>query len=276
MSNLSPLLLLTLGELLLVTSIVSVGLILHAVVKKKRDRVSAHKLIGRIKQDESRRQDETRDLLGGHFGLQGESLDELVNKICHEEKLFYQKLINLYLKRDAAALEVLHVAFEGATEPYRTLQLPAAEGKPQRSELDGGDESGELKLLREQNERLSEELRITMDTMGRMLNEYSSMYSGGADAELDKEKLLDMFKAEAASRPTPEQAAEGSDQQADGGIGDRGKASAAADAEPAAAAAGDPAVATDVSDTGGTSDDLEDDLLSLDEIQEELKSGGKA
>ena len=40
-------------------------------------------------------------------------------------------------------------------------------------------EASELERLRKENARLSDELQITMETMSRMLNEYSSMFVGG-------------------------------------------------------------------------------------------------
>jgi hypothetical protein len=50
------------------------------------------------------------------------------------------------------------------------------------TQLSGSDDE-EVAKLKEENERLSEELRVTMDTMGRMLNEYSTMFSGGEAAQ---------------------------------------------------------------------------------------------
>lgn len=63
-----------------------------------------------------------------------------------------------------------------ALEPYHALAggMQAEQAPSQPGEA---DETG-LEALRQENERLSEELRITMETMSRMLNEYSTMFSG--------------------------------------------------------------------------------------------------
>ncbi len=45
-----------------------------------------------------------------------------------------------------------------------------------------------------ENKRLSGELGTTMDTMSRMLNEFSLMFAGGAGSDLDKDKLRHMFQ----------------------------------------------------------------------------------
>jgi hypothetical protein len=57
-------------------------------------------------------------------------------------------------------------------------------------ELEGGgivvaqeqadEDTSELENLRAENQRLSDELSVTMETMSRMLNEYSTMFTGGS------------------------------------------------------------------------------------------------
>lgn len=192
MIQISPLVLLALGELLLISMVVSLWLALAGVIRNRNERQAVSKLVGRIKQDEVRRRDETRTLMQENYGFEGQDLDAIVNKISREEKRLYQALINLFLRRDLSVLEVLHVECEGATEPYRTLEIP----KPDSSQDDlESDLSVEVERLKEENERLSIELGVTMDTMGTMLKEYASMYGGGAGEELDKRKLAESFRA---------------------------------------------------------------------------------
>ena len=73
---------------------------------------------------------------------------------------------------------------------YQSLALP--EPAPEQSQTDS-DEHAEIERLKAENERLSEELRVTMDTMGRMLNEYSSMFAGGAENDVDKGQLMKLL-----------------------------------------------------------------------------------
>ncbi|MBA1443594.1 MAG: hypothetical protein FE835_01505 [Gammaproteobacteria bacterium] len=80
---------------------------------------------------------------------------------------------------------------------YQALELPEGTGATGGavSGTDGAEE-GEIEHLKTENERLSDELRVTMDTMGRMLNEYSSMYAGGSDNNIDKGDILGKFQSE--------------------------------------------------------------------------------
>jgi cell division protein FtsL len=199
------LIVLIVAELFLIFLVVAVGMVVSAFIKKQKDRKAVQGLIARVSEDEKRRKQETRELLQERFQLTGETLEEAVVRINHGEKVLYQQFINIYLNRDTVVFPSLNVEFEAAVEPYRSLeiQFPEIEALPvsdaEASQGDGmpvADEEGELYVLRKENARLSEELRVTMDTMSRMLNEYASMFSGGTGEHLDKDKLLHMFQAE--------------------------------------------------------------------------------
>ncbi|MCP4992949.1 MAG: hypothetical protein GY934_04055 [Gammaproteobacteria bacterium] len=194
----SSLMLMILGEVLLATTLISVVLVILFFIRKRRDHSAAHKLISHIKDDSARRRMETEKIISERFGLGGDSLHGTVSSINKQETVFYQNMINIYLKRDAAALENLNIAFEGAIDPYRTLE-PSLGGGGDAVGVEGGggsDLEAEIERLTNENQNLSEELKITMDTMGRMLKEYSTMFAGGEGEPLDKEKLIEMFREE--------------------------------------------------------------------------------
>ncbi len=197
-----PLLLLV--ELLLLSSVTAVVLGVMLLLGRRRARAGARALMARVREDAERRDQETRKLLQERFGLEGDELEAFAQRLSREEKRFYQSQITTFLRRDGDAFANLNIDVEALVQPYRELpeRQPAAADdeavamEPQQQSPDA-DESAELERLRDENERLSDELRITMETMGRMLNEYSSMFSGGAASALDKEKMLAMFRAEA-------------------------------------------------------------------------------
>lgn len=192
--------LLALVELTLLGIVVAVGLGVYMLAVRSRARAGAQALVKRVKEDAERREQETRKLLSERFALQGEDLENLVSRIGREEKLFYQNQITTFLRRDGEAFANLLVDTEALVQPYRELPeqsaAPAADAvTPEQGA--GGADPAELGRLQDENKRLSDELRITMETMGRMLNEYSSMFAGGAAAGMDKEKMMEMFRAEA-------------------------------------------------------------------------------
>lgn len=197
---------LLLVELLLVTSTVAITVVVVSMSRKQKDKRAVRSLVYRIKEDRSRRKDETRDLLVSRYGLDEDVAKELSTQIDRGERYFYQTMINTYMHRDHLLLENLNVEFESSVEPYRTLEVKGlarvmeVESESEAEELpaaggEAGGDSAECERLRVENARLSQELRITMETMGRMLNEYSNMFGGGADSDAaGQRQLLEMFE----------------------------------------------------------------------------------
>ncbi|MCW8889060.1 MAG: hypothetical protein OQL20_00185, partial [Sedimenticola sp.] len=197
MIEVSKILLLVLGELFFISVIVALLFVYLAFSKRQRDRAAVKQLVARIKEDSDRREQETRKVMGERFGLEGAVLEEAVKKIIREEKKFYQVLIDVFLKRNTEAVPNLSVDYEGSVETYRTLEIPRSGSAVIADSAGDGVDPEEIMLLKEENQRLADELQVTMDTMGRMLSEYSLMFAGGSEDELDKDKMREMLAAEA-------------------------------------------------------------------------------
>jgi uncharacterized protein with von Willebrand factor type A (vWA) domain len=174
-------------EALAATTLIALALVGFMFIGKNRDRKAAAVIIQKIKEDEARRTAETKKILLHKFGFEDDDAEKLAVRTDRAERVLYQSIINMYLQRDTNALEGLNITFETAVEPYRTLTPPGGGG------ASGGsmDESKELKKLKEENKRLSEEIGVTMQTMGRMLSEYSTMFAEKAkqrESELQQQE----------------------------------------------------------------------------------------
>ena len=180
--------------LLHLLAILVIGVAVWTVIAlrgRSRDRNALRTLIKKIKEDSERRKGETRTFLEKTYGLEGDELKKTARDIHERERLFCQGFVNLYLKRDAGAASQMYISVEEMLRPYRNLQ-PIKITVEKAAEL---DEKAEIKRLQGENQRLTEELGITMDTMSRMLQEYSAMF-GGNDSAPDKGKILSMFSSE--------------------------------------------------------------------------------
>lgn len=264
MIEVNKLLLLVLGELLLVGIVVSLIIVFQAFLRRRGDRSAIRKLVSRIKEDSGRRESETRKIMQERFGFDGNNLEEIVKKIAREEKAFYQVLIDVYLHHKTDAIQNLCVDYESSVETYRALELPRPAAAPEPSASASGEaveDSESYRLLRAENERLTEELKKTMDTMAAMLSEYSLMFSGGASVEMDRNKLGEMLveqqvdgSAEPVDQALPEAAVDD--------MGDDGSSSGAD-------GAGDTQSVTETPAAGGEEREIED-LDDLQELGDEL------
>ncbi|MCB1858190.1 MAG: hypothetical protein KDI63_07960 [Gammaproteobacteria bacterium] len=215
MTEINTLLLLFFVETLLVCLVVLLVIVALSMVRKRRERAAVRGLISRIKDDDERRHNETRELLQQCYFLPPETAEAVADEMGREEKRLYQALINLYLRRDASALANINTVVEATLAPYRKLPIPAPGDKSVQD-----DQTADLEHLRDENERLKTELGVTMETMGRMLNEYSSMYGGGnrEDQPSDSQGVDSSNEPEAPSVPSDKVGAVSGVMSPDGGI----------------------------------------------------------
>ncbi len=185
MIEVSFLSLLILGELLLVLGLACGILLFTNLRRKNRDYQAAQKLVAAVKRDEERHRSAISQLLESAYRYQGGELEETVAKLLRTKKFFYQALVNAYLKRDAAAFGQLNIPLEALTDLYEQFKVPEAVGES--DDQDGLVSEVDLEYLRDKNQRLSEELSQTMETMGRMLTEYSSIFEEASKDTDDEE-----------------------------------------------------------------------------------------
>jgi hypothetical protein len=190
----SRLTLLMAGELLIGLSLLSGFLIAFGVIKKNKIRQAAHHLAARVQSDKESRKERLKNRLAGQYRYAGEDLKKAIHDLSQAEMHLYQNIINSYLKQDVNGFQQVGVDVDNLVLAYQGLKLPEAGAGVSSETETAGDEGAEIQRLQDENERLTEELGVTMDTMARMLNEYSSMYAGGADNQLDKGQIMGMLQ----------------------------------------------------------------------------------
>ena len=194
--ELSPIVLIIWGEL---TFLMAGGLALLSIkhiVGKSKGKKSVSELMDKIKADREARKIDIRKGLAA-YGLKDDALEAKVSEIDKRERKFYQRIANMYQNRSDAMLATLNVAFEGTTKPYYELDMKLEMPTDQAEEQEqGGVDQAELDALKKQNQELQDELAVTMETIGRMLSEYSSMFGSEETEGLDKDKIMEAFEVD--------------------------------------------------------------------------------
>jgi hypothetical protein len=185
------------GELLLVLGVALLVLLIGVARRRRRDRRAAMHLVGAVKAAAPGRRAETRALLEGPYGYSGEPLAQALHDIMRAETQLYQRVIDMYVKRDAAALRELLADIQALSAPLRGLRVPT--GTPAATGAEGAATNGELARLQGENESLQQELQITMETMSRMLSEYASMIGGGPETLVESKTLQGMLSGAAGA-----------------------------------------------------------------------------
>ena len=175
---------------LLIEGLVALLVVLLAGVfvlikRKRKDTAAAKQLVDQIKHQSDARIKQMGAYLTEKYQLEGEELSEAIKLIDKSEKRFFQRLINMYLKRDSESVKSIDAWLAELVETYKSFQ-PAQPDEPKET----GVSMEEFQQLQQTNENLRQELEITKDTMGNMIAEFGNMFGGGSDTKLPDEEVI--------------------------------------------------------------------------------------
>ncbi len=188
MTELPTWLLIVLVESLVLLLLALVVMLIIAIRRGRRTRRAIDSLVKQIRKQSKLRLEETGSFLEEKYRFEGEELQQAVEQVDKAEKLFFQRVINLYLKRDCDRLHSLDAWVAELIDVYKSLSpiMPApGEGTV--------DEATQQKLaeLESRKQVLEEELKITKATMGSMIAEFGNMFGGGHDSQIDRSEVVE-------------------------------------------------------------------------------------
>lgn len=155
---------------------------LRSRAARRRDRAAIQALVARVRQERPQREQAIAEFLGTRLGYQDAALSASTTLLARAELQLLHRFALLYRDRDADLAGRFDGELNAMLDAYHALVASAAAGQGAEVAPPAADDA-ELEALRRENNRLSEELRITMETMSRMLNEYSTMFAPAAQAD---------------------------------------------------------------------------------------------
>ena len=188
MTELPTWLLIVLVESLVLLLLALVVMLVIAIRRGRRTRRAIDSLVKQIRKQSKLRLEETGSFLEEKYRFEGEELQKAVEQVDKAEKLFFQRVINLYLKRDCDKLHSLDAWVAELIDVYKSLSpVMPAPGE------DAVDEATQQKLteLETRKQVLEEELKITKATMASMISEFGNMFGGGQETRLDRSEVVE-------------------------------------------------------------------------------------
>lgn len=206
---------------------------LGQILARRRDRGAVDLLVERVSAGKDARAEALRRFLQQNFDLPEERLTAQSNAILREELRLYQRLANLYLRRDAAAVADFTTALEACVEPYWRLGAEPASGESPVSEREAPepqtlppslvDETelrrleSEVERLKKRSTELGEQLDLSVRHLSRLLDEYSALFDGAVPEELSGPPLIAAVRKVIAGTGGIESAGAAEDAEDDGG-----------------------------------------------------------
>ena len=169
-------------EIGLVLLLVLVASWVRGLLAARRDRAAIATLIERVTSAKAQRAQQLEQFLVERMGLAGEALEVRKAALLRGELYLLQRFANTYRRRDAGNAALFDLVVNDGIAPYLELQAGEYAGAATSTD-EAVVDTGEIEILRAENEHLKGELQITMDTMSRMLMEYSGMFAEAAAAD---------------------------------------------------------------------------------------------
>ena len=143
---------------------------------RRRDERAIRLLVTRIRNSRAERETGIERFLDERMGLSGAELAQAKQAILQSELVLLKRFAEVYRGRDADAAARFDADLVSALTPYHELK---ADNVVVASESAPADNS-ELERLREQNRLLSDELSGNMETMSKMVREFSTMFAASS------------------------------------------------------------------------------------------------
>jgi hypothetical protein len=200
MLEVSAILLILLVEGIVILLSIMLLVIVLRVRKDQHDRNSVRQLVSQINHFSEVGMKETSTYLHDIYELEGSELRQAVNAIDTREKEFMQKIINLFLHGETSQLTEMNTAMTELIEPYKNLRpkIPAPV-------ISDGEQSALMKIetMDAQNEKLTQELKITKDRMMSIIARFYNRSGEGDDhrpveQEVGDKPMVDVKKNQEA------------------------------------------------------------------------------
>ena len=146
---------------------------------RRRDLRAMRTLIARVRQEAPEREKAIGRYLEQGMGFSGEALDQTRASLLSAERVLLQRFASVYGQRAAVAAARFDGDLFAALEPYHAAGAGGALAPATQGNADGV----QLDALQQENRRLSEELQVSMESMSRMLKEYSTMFAAGPSSQ---------------------------------------------------------------------------------------------
>jgi len=175
-------------EALLALSIVISLILFLARKKKQKEQLASNELIDKLQDTEKIKVKQMNELISTHCELEPGRVNELLEEVQTSERNLYKQIIKIFLNRDIKLLGNIDQHIESLAEPYCKLLSHSSGG--------GSEVEEQIQKLTSDNERLSEQLTIAMNTMDEISAEYTRVFSG-TQTELELEnsskKMFEIF-----------------------------------------------------------------------------------
>lgn len=169
-------------------------LVVIMVRRQSKDRAAARQFVGRIRADEQARKARICEFLKKVGDTSDAEVEETATAIVGCEKTVYSRVMRMFLHRQRQELAQIKDSVENVVSAYCNFvdeNMSAIEKGVEQAQASENKMREQLQQVMAQRDKIQKDLDEAMTSMQNMLNEYTQMYSGGADKRAGVKHLED-------------------------------------------------------------------------------------
>lgn len=172
-----------------------VCLLLYFFFSKKKnnsEQKTIHALVDKVNETRNIKNQQLEELISSSSIVDPLEKKEMLGEISRSEQLLYQRIVEMFLKRDETILGELDQHIDSLSAPYCKLLSYSFANDDKASKIDVDEQK--FKNLQKENENLSIQLGMAMKTIDEISTEYAQIFNG-SQTELElKNSSKKMFK----------------------------------------------------------------------------------
>lgn len=174
------------------------GIAIFFLRRRTKERNAADEFINRIKKSEAKRAEELGKAIAEACEMEKAQLESVLSEFRSCEKSLYQKILQMFLSRDAVLLNGIDQNVEALAKPFCRILSEAKFKSNIDPELGDAIEAArrEIEQLKRDKEQLSKQLSMAMDTMDEISSEYTKIFGTSSDADeldLSRKRMLNTY-----------------------------------------------------------------------------------
>jgi len=164
--------------------------------RRSKERTDVHQLIDKLEDADGIRTKGLEERIHANCQVDNEKLKLILKEINTCEHELYQKIVQIFLKRDGALLKEIDHSINRLSTPYCNIlrESVAAGDSGNNSELE--EAKAQISRLKREGARLAKQLQMSMQTIDEISSEYTRVFSGTqSEMELENssKKMLCIF-----------------------------------------------------------------------------------
>lgn len=165
-----------------IISIFFIAMMILLLIRKKKDTNISTRFIGEIKSSSNQRMDSLEKSLASTFRLSGAETKDYAKEIIKNERTIFSNVLKIFNGKDKSTILSLQNDLSNLNQTYQSLankislEAGSNDGGTTAASVDDTHLQSEITLLKEENTRLKEDLKKSLESIDYLQVQYTELF----------------------------------------------------------------------------------------------------